>query len=226
MNTSTLRAIILYPLTFLLFVGGILAFPALLLLRPFHRNWGATPDEATQPLPGDAELKTAIYQATRAVTINAPPQEVWPWIAQMGYHRAGWYGFDQFDNDGIPSATRVRPELQHPNVGDVIGEEGLTIRAIDPARGLILSFFHPKTTWVFKEGIWPKFGASSLVYILRPLHSRHTRLIVRMRFQAKSPSLPILWWPFFEVGDFLNARKQLLGIRQRVESPAAYNSRS
>jgi hypothetical protein len=219
MAVKIIRGLILYPLTFILFLGGIFSFPFLLLLRRFHRNWGTTPIEADEPLPGDTELKQAFFQTTRAITINAPPQDVWPWIAQMGYRRAGWYGFDQFDNDGVPSATRVIPELQHPQIGDVIGEEGLTIRAIDQTRLLVLSFAHPKTIWVFKEGIWPKFGASSLVYVLRPVDDTRTRLIIRMRFQAKLLSLPMLWWPFFEIGDFLNAHKQLLGIKQRVEHP-------
>jgi hypothetical protein len=221
METKVVRGLILYPLTFLLFLGGILAFPILLLLRPFHRSWGATPHEANTTLPGDAELKAAIFQATRAATINATPKDVWPWIVQMGYHRAGWYGFDQFDNDGIPSATHLLPEFQNPRVGEVIGEEGLTIREVDPTQCLVLSFSHPNTVWVFKEGIWPKFGASSLAYILRPLDQSRTRLIVRMRFDARLFSLPILWWPFFEIGDFLNARRQLLGIRRRVEQQAA-----
>jgi hypothetical protein len=172
-------------------------------------------------MPGDSEIKSPIFQATRAVTISASPEDVWPWIAQMGYRRAGWYGFDQFDNDGIPSSTRILSEFQNPQIGQVIGEEGLAIRTIEPNKSLVLSFSHPTTVWVFKEGIWPKFGASSLSYRLHPLGKNKLRLIVRMRFTAKLFSLPILWWPFFEIGDFLNARRQLLGIKRRAESGAA-----
>jgi hypothetical protein len=220
MGMKIIRGLILYPLTFVLFLGGIICFPVLLLARPFHRRWGATSEEVNAPLPGDTEVTRPIFQATRAITINAPPAEVWPWIAQMGYRRAGWYGFDQFDNDGIPSSTRILPQFQNPQVGDVIGEEGLTIRAIEANGCLVLSFSHPITVWVFKEGIWPKFGVSSMTYVLRPLEHDQTRLICRMRFGARRFSLPILWWPFFEIGDFLNARKQLLGIQHRAESRA------
>jgi len=219
-RNGRIRAAIFYPLTFCLFVGGIVSFPLLLLLRRHHRTWGATADEACAPMPGDTELRRAFFQATRAITINASVDAVWPWIAQMGYRRAGWYGFDQFDNDGIPSAIRILPEFQDPHVGETIGEEGLTIRAIEPNRSLVLAFSHPATVWVFKEGIWPKFGASSLSYLLLPLDAGRTRLVVRMRFAASLVSVPILWWPFFEIGDFLNARRQLSGIRRRAEGQA------
>jgi len=214
------RAVVLYPVMFCLFVGGIVLFPLLLLFRRYHQRWGASPEEAFVTMPGDDELRSAFFQTTRGITINADAHAVWPWIAQMGYRRAGWYGFDQFDNDGIPSATRVLPELQNPSVGGVIGEEGLAIRAIAPNRHLVLAFSHPTTIWVFKDGIWPKFGASSLAYLLRPIATGRTRLVVRMRFSASLTSLPILWWPFFEIGDFLNARKQLVGIKLRAEGRA------
>jgi hypothetical protein len=213
-----MRAFVLYPSMFMLFVAGIVGFPILVLLRPFHRRWGATREEVSAPMPGDAEVPEALYQATRAITVRAPRRDVWPWIAQLGYRRAGWYGFDQFDNDGVPSADRIIPELQNPGMGDVIGEEGLTIRAIDPEASLVTSFSHPKTIWVFKEGIWPKFGSSSMTYVLSPAGEDQTRLVVRMRFDMQIFSLPTLWWPFFEIGDFLNARKQLRGIKSRAEA--------
>jgi hypothetical protein len=70
------------------------------LVRPWHQRWGATDNEVERPLPGDEEIPTPTVQSTRALTIAAPPQEVWPWIAQIGYvgyGRAGWYAFDFWD---------------------------------------------------------------------------------------------------------------------------------
>ena len=122
---------------------------------------------------------------------------------------------------GFPSATRILPEFQDPQIGETIGEEGLTVRTVEPGRSFVLSFSHPTTVWVFKEGIWPKFGASSLSYLLQPLDAGRTRLVVRMRFAASLVSVPILWWPFFEIGDFMNARKQLTGMKLRAEGRAA-----
>lgn len=169
-------------------------------------------------MAGDKEIADASYQTTRVISINACVEKVWPWIVQMGYRRAGWYGFDQLDNDGIPSATKILPQFQTLQVGQIIGEEGLAVRFFNVNESLVLSFSYPKTVWVFKEGIWPKFGNSSLEYKLKPVDADHTRLIIRMRFKLKILSLPTLWWPFFEIGDFLNASKQLLGIKNRVES--------
>ena len=153
------------------------------------------------PLPGDAEVTdlalsalrhTAIVlTSTRAITIDVPPERVWPWLVQMGYRRAGWYAFDLFDNDGIASAERIIPELQHLEVGEVIGEEGNTVRKIEPNRLLLLSFHYPKTEWVVKAGVWPKFGDESWCWFLEPLDGgERTRLITRVRYARKPGKSP------------------------------------
>ena len=74
------------------------------LLRPWHLHWGATVAEAAQRMPGDEIVKAPWIKASRAITIRATPEEVWPWLVQMGYHRAGWYTYDWIDNDGARSA--------------------------------------------------------------------------------------------------------------------------
>ena len=122
-------------------------------------RWGATVDEARRAMPGDDEVPNAHLQGTRAVTVEATPAQVWPWIAQIGYHgygRAGWYAFDLADNDGVPSSWEIIPGYQHPRIGQVVGEEGFTVRAIEPDRLLLLSYHWPRTTWVVKQGLWPQ----------------------------------------------------------------------
>ena len=198
------------------------------LLRPWMRNWGSTEEERSMSLPGDAEVTdpalsaprhTAIVlTATRAITIDVPPERVWPWLVQMGYRRAGWYAFDLFDNDGIPSAEQIIPELQHLRVGEVIGEEGNAVREIEPNQHLLLSFHNPKTEWVVKAGVWPKFGDESWCWFLKPVDGgQRTRLITRMRY-ARKPGIETLYWLLFEVPDLLSARKQLMGSKRRAES--------
>jgi uncharacterized protein YndB with AHSA1/START domain len=197
------------------------------VLRPFMRNWGSTKEERSLSLPGDAEVTdpalstprhtTIVLSATRAITIDVPPERVWPWLVQMGYRRAGWYAFDRFDNDGIPSAERIIPEFQNLEIGAVIGEEGFAVRQIEPNRLLLLSFHYPKTEWVVKAGVWPKFGDCSWCWFLKPIDGgERTRLIVRTRY-ARKPGLETLYWLLFEVPDFLSARKQLSSIKRRVE---------
>jgi hypothetical protein len=86
---------------------------------------GATAEEAVRPLPGDHVVAKADYLATRAITINAPPQDVWPWLVQIGSGRAGWYTYDRLDNAGVPSAIEIVPDLQHLQVGDVVMQRKL-----------------------------------------------------------------------------------------------------
>ena len=190
-------------------------------IRPRLLRWGATDDELNASMPGDDEVKNPIISATRAVTINAPPEGVWPWIVQIGYHRAGWYAYDLFDNDDIPSAESVLPEFQHLEIGQVIGEEGNAVREIEPERHLLLGFSHPRVVWVFKQGIWPKFGTETLCLQLKPIEvGRRTRLIYRMRIAAPSLAVPVLLG-FFEQADFVASRKMLIGIKRRAETHAS-----
>ena len=99
--------------------AGLLAAHAR-LVRPWALRWGATTEEAARPLPGDELVTKADYIATRAITIEAPPRDVWPWLVQIGSGRAGWYTYDRIDNAGVPSATEIIPELQRLAVGDLI----------------------------------------------------------------------------------------------------------
>jgi hypothetical protein len=131
-------------------------------VRPRLARWGATADEVASAMPGDDEVPDPQPAATRAVTVGAPPEAMWPWLMQIGYHRAGWYAYDLFDNDDIPSAETILPEFQHLEIGQVLGEEGLTVRQIEPNRHLVLSFHYPKTTWGGEAGrlasLWPYLG--------------------------------------------------------------------
>lgn len=190
-------------------------------IRPRLLRWGATDDELKASMPGDEEVRRPIIAATRAVSINAPPRAVWPWIVQIGYHRAGWYAYDLFDNDDIPSAESILPEYQKLEIGQVIGEEGNAVREILPEQHLLLGFHHPKVVWVFKQGIWPKFGTETLCLQLKPLQDgQRTRLIYRVRIGAPAVAVPILLG-FFEQVDFLASRKMLIGIKRRAETAAA-----
>jgi hypothetical protein len=88
------------------------------LYRRWHLRWGATDAEVAEAMPGDELVSEPSFNATRAITIGAPPEAVWPWLVQIGYGRAGWYSYDLFDNGARPSAERILPEYQEPNVGD------------------------------------------------------------------------------------------------------------
>jgi hypothetical protein len=186
--------------------------------RPRMARWGAADGEVGDAMPGDGEVPEPRFAVTRAVTIAAPPEAVWPWIVQIGYHRAGWYAYDLFDNDDIPSAEAILPEFQHLEIGQVIGEEGFSVRELEPSRHLVLAFHYPKTQWVVKQGVWPKFGHCSMCLQLRPVHDgERTRLLYRVRLSAP-PLGRALMAAFFEPADFVASRKMLTGIKRRAET--------
>lgn len=110
--------------------------------------------------------------ATRAITIQAPPEAVWPWLVQMGgYTRAGWYSYDRFDNAGVPSANRGIPDLQDLQVGDIMlssPSEGFVVRNVDPERSLVLDLEH-------------RGARITSVLMLSPLPNERTRLVIRVR---------------------------------------------
>src|SRR5688572_14283386 len=85
---------------------------------PWWRRWGRQASD-DGPLPGDDLVADPTAVETRGIDIDATPEEVWPWLVQMGYGRAGWYSYDAVDMD-MPSADRIRPELAGLAVGDVM----------------------------------------------------------------------------------------------------------
>ena len=88
-------------------------------IQPWQRRWGATDEEVHRAMPGD-DLSPDAASTTRAISIATPAEDVWPWLAQLGYGRGGWYSYDWIDNDGQPSADDIIPQLQQLQVGDPI----------------------------------------------------------------------------------------------------------
>jgi len=103
---------------------GIIMAAYIYVARPYQLHWGATALEITRPMPGDERRGEPAFLATRAITIDDTPENIWPWLVQMGYGRAGFYGYDVIENlgseSGIYSADRILPEFQNFKVGDEI----------------------------------------------------------------------------------------------------------
>ena len=190
----------------LISAGALLHLAYSWVLRPWHLEWGATAEEVRRSMPGDELVPHPTLCATRGIIIDAPPTKIWPWLVPMGgYTRAGWYSYDRFDNAGVPSADHIIPELQDLEVGDVMltsRTEGFTVHAIDPGRSLVLDI---------------DLGASriSSVPMLVPLPDAGTRLVIRVRADFRPEDR--LFALAFDLGDFVFMRKQMLGIRNRVE---------
>jgi hypothetical protein len=195
------------------------------LLRPRLRFWGATQEERSRSQPGDEIAEDVMSHCTRALTIDAPPGDVWPWLVQIGDRRAGFYSYDWVERhlfpgmvhyvDGTHSATSIHPELQELSVGDRINTGsvgrlviGSPVTVLQKDRALVIG------TWAF---------------ILEPLPGGRTRLLVRERdsgwLRRAAPRRSGLLRAFgglvdYVVGEplhFLMVRRMMLGLKARAE---------
>ncbi|MDB5076930.1 MAG: hypothetical protein JWO42_3109 [Chloroflexi bacterium] len=192
-------------------LGSIAVLAAYLrLIRPWQLRWGATDDEVARPLPGDDHVPQPTFNATRAVTITARPEAIWPWLIQIGVGRAGWYSYDWLDNLGRRSAARIVPAFQHLAVGDLIpispnGKAGQWVKAFEPNRWMLWGDEAGDSTWYWG---------------LEPLDEQQTRLITRVRMHYRWASPLLLFNPLVEFTDIVMMRKCLLGIKWRAEAAA------
>ncbi len=178
--------------------------------RRWHLRWGATRDEAEAQMPGDELIGQVAFTATRAITIAAPPEEVWPWLVQVGFGRAGFYSYDLLDNLGRPSATHILPEYGTPAVGDLAApmasppdeRNSFTVAEVVPPK--VLVWAKPDSTWA-----WSLSGDSN----------GGTRLVTRLKASYQLTPFVPLTVLLMEVGDFPMMRRMLLGVRDRAEAP-------
>jgi hypothetical protein len=191
--------------------GGIIAYP--LLFRRWCLTRGARPGEVSMKLAGDELLADAGLVSTRAVTIDAPPAAVWPWLVQMGSGRGGAYTYDWIENLlglHMHSARQVLSQFQNLQVGDELplgpGRPVMRVEICDPERALATRFADGNWVWIF-----------ALV-----AEDGQTRLISRNRITARGGWLPVRLFNLLvmEPGSLIMERKMLLGIKQRAEDLA------
>ena len=184
----------------------------LLVIRPWHLSWGATEEEVRRTMPGDEIVPDPTFNGTRAVTLHARPEAIWPWLVQMGYRKAGFYSYDLLDNDAVPSAEMILPEYQELNVGDPIPMSKnayVTVIELVPNESMV---------WKFQTGSW---GNSTWAWGLYKMDDERTRLITRLRIQYNWRSPSIFSMLLVDVVELVMMRKCLLGIQRRAESAAA-----
>lgn len=206
----------------------LLAAFAWLTLRTRAINWGANPEDVTRPLPGDTLLPDSPRNSTMVITIRARADEVWPWLAQMGMGRAGWYSYDLLlHNDGKPSAEEIHPEWQQIAVGDRIPSSSRSwfeVVACEPGRHLVL---RGTFDWLLKmsypaENGLPALGSDmTWAFVLQERSDGTTRLVTRVRGHGKPSWLLRAIGPFItDPGHVLMQRRQLQGIQRRAEAAA------
>ncbi len=199
-------------------IGGTAA-AYMLLARPRQLSWGATDHESDEPLSGDDLIANADLTATRAITVRASADEVWPWIAQLGQGRGGFYSYDFLENlvgCDIHSADRIVPEWQDVGVGDEV--------RLAPEVGLVVAFLERGRSLVLRGGIPMGNMAApydfTWAFALRDELDGTTRLLVRERYAYTRPWAWLIVEPAGAVS-FVMSQKMLRGIRDRAERTAA-----
>jgi hypothetical protein len=190
---------------------GILGSIYVFLIRPVQLRWGATDPEIAARMPEDDVVSEPVFDATRAITIRGRPEEIWPWLVQMGYGRAGFYGFDLIENpgsgNGIRSARSIMPALQNPHTGDAL--------PLSIAATLQFGTIEPNRCLVWRSRDTPSSGV--FVWQLVPIDGTHTRLISRIRWRYLNDWQGRALLVFTEFADHVAVRAILRGVRDRVE---------
>jgi hypothetical protein len=192
-------------------VGAVLLTRA----RGRYLGWGSTPDELDATLPGDELIPCASITATRAISVAAAADDVWPWIAQLGQSRGGFYSYDFLENlvgCDMHTADRVVPEWQSIAVGDDVRlhpEVALRVAVVDPGTALVLRGGIPMGT------IDPPYDFT-WAFAVRARADGTTRLVVRERYAYTR------WWSALLVEpvqliSFIMSRRMLLGISRRAQ---------
>lgn len=190
---------------------------------PWHRRWGATDDEVHEPLPGDELVAEPASQVTRAITVAASPEDIWPWIVQIGADRGGFYSYDWAENLlglGIHSADTVVGEWQERHVGDLVyadarGQAGWYVMDVRPNDSLVLkvgdvTLGRPCDR---QEGAGWEF---SWTFAVREGPDGKCRLLVRERVGFRNGLVRLLMAPVGTVS-FVMTRKMLRGVKARAE---------
>ncbi|MPM86467.1 hypothetical protein SDC9_133556 [bioreactor metagenome] len=178
-----------------------------LLLRPIHLRWNATSAEVAQSMPGDLPIQGW----TRAVTINATPEHIWPWLVQWGQGRGGWYSYDWLENlfgFQIHTADAILPEYQNPNIGDPICMAKdvcmSQVFVLEPGKYFGWQTPTPEgtTAWTFIIGLYP-------------LDASSTRVVIRESFGKGALPAPALI--AIELPDAVMEMKALQTLKIRAE---------
>lgn len=186
------------------------------LVRRWHLRWGATDDEIAREMPLDSEVANPTYVTNRAITIRALPEEIWPWIVQMGeLPRGGFYSYlavERLLKMQVENAERILAEFQNVKVGDALDRAGaMLVKAVEPSKYLVLGPSEsPELAVTWAIALYPA--------------GRSTRLVSRCRARLPRGPKGLFWFSVLDPGQFLMERKMLVEIKKRVESRARRRS--
>ncbi|MEI6884583.1 MAG: hypothetical protein WCO02_08850 [Bacteroidota bacterium] len=181
---------------------------AYLVYRHWQTRWGSTPAEFDMQLPGDELVSRPDFLATRGITIKAGPEDIFPWIVQIGSKRAGWYSIDWIDNSNIRSADNILPQYQFIEKGQFIPftpdqKNGMWVHEFEQGKFILWSDNKGRASWC---------------WYLVPGSGGTTRLLTRLRTRYDWKSLWILYYLIYDFGDIVIMSKCMKGIKLRSEA--------
>ena len=198
-------------------VAGGVAFTS--VVRPWYSRWGATDAEIDRVMPLDERIPDPTMSTTMAITINARPDAIWPWLVQIGDPpRAGYYSYtwiERMVGMDVQNAGRILPEVQSVEVGQALDRNGtMIVQAVDPGHSLVLG---PPPSVDYLQCTW--------AFALYPITERSTRLVTRVRARFCYGDImrgtPVYTWPtwlLIDPGAFIMERKMLHEIKRLAES--------
>ena len=190
---------------------GMLTVILMLVSLPWMDRWGANQTEIAASLTGDELVPSPRISYTRAISINTAPEEIYPWIVQLGAERGGMYSYEWFETNVLRceliNADRIHEEWQNLKVGDQVkmcpgtsGPPPYEVAIMEPDQAIVLG--HKENgDWI---EVWQ--------FILVPQADGSTRLVLRSRSAAQG-----WFWDIIRPGEFIMARGMLLGIKERAE---------
>lgn len=200
------------------FGTATVAAAAIYFARSASLRWGTRPVERTMSLPGDDIVPTPSLEATRAITISATPDEIWPWLAQLGFGRGGFYSYDGLENLiglNIHSAQHIEPDWQDIAPGDTVHlaePVALEVFVAQPGHALVIGGVPDD------DDPAPMPYAFSWAFVILPADAGTCRLIVRERYSYLTPWAPLMVEPI-EWLSFLMTQRMLRGIKSQAEHP-------
>jgi hypothetical protein len=202
-------------------IGGMLLVVVIIvatfaLLRGWTPTWGATAAEVERVLPGDDLMARSPGDMTHAATIDALPEKVWPWIAQIGDDRGGFYSYTFIENllqkamlGGAAvyhNANRILPQLQAPQPGDGMIADSLQVYRVEAGKWLIAT---AKSESGEINWVW--------LWLVEPAGASQTRLIVRNRLSLPGGAGNLIASTVMDLGAFVMERRMIEGLRLRAE---------
>ena len=208
-------------------IGIILASYLTFFLKPLRDRWGLSLNDAKMPLPADEIISSPKSVYTHGVKINAPAKYVWPWIAQMGCGRGGFYSYEALENLiglNIYNSDEIIPQFQNPILGDLIPfgpKDAYPLVVCDQGAALAIENSYDldaKTIYDPNLASPKNYLHLTWLWYVEALDDNHSRFISRNRVtHSSSIKTNLIFGRLAEPMIFAMDRKMCLGIKKRAE---------